>query len=217
MPFGFLDPYAELEAVRRKLPHWEQEDVTYFITFRTADSMPRAITEEWRRKRDVWLTQNHIDPSDPNWQSMLKQLPRAVQERFHKRFSKQFQRYLDAGYGECHLKRPELAKIVADSLLHFEGERYHLGDFIVMPNHVHLLVQFMTGTGLRQQCGSWRKFCATQINRKLGRRGAFWQAEPFDHIVRSWSQFRRFQLYIAENPKKANLGEGEYFYYQRPS
>jgi len=61
---------------------------------------------------------------------------------------------LDSCHGRCLLKRPELATIVADSLLHFDGQRYRIGDFIVMPNHVHLLAVFRGAEAMKEQYDS---------------------------------------------------------------
>ncbi|MCA9161286.1 MAG: hypothetical protein KDA72_23310, partial [Planctomycetales bacterium] len=58
----------------------------------------------------------------------------------------------------------------------------------------------------------WLHFTATQINRQTGERGHFWQQEPFDHLVRSPEQYEYLRGYIRDNPKKANLREGEYYY-----
>jgi type I restriction enzyme R subunit len=113
------------------------------------------------------------------------------------------------------LRRAELAKIVADSLLHFDGQRYHVSDFVVMPNHVHLLVCLLGQTEVESQCTSWKRFTATSINRQLRRQGRFWQEESFDHLVRSVEQFEAIQRYIAANPEKAGLAAGEYWLYQR--
>ncbi len=116
---------------------------------------------------------------------------------------------LDKGWGACVLSRTELSKIVADSLMHFDGDRYHMGDFVVMPNHVHLLVCLINETDILDQCYSWKKFTAGKINKALGSSGRFWQEESFDHLVRSPEQFGAIQHYIADNPK--HLHEGEYY------
>jgi len=125
--------------------------------------------------------------------------------------------HLDELHGNCPLRRPELSKIVADSLHHFNHDRYELSDFVVMPNHVHLLAAFPTVEGMLQQCESWKHFTATKINKALGRRGHFWQQDGFDHLVRSVQQFDYFRRYIAENPKKAHLKSGEYVWYSSRS
>jgi type I restriction enzyme R subunit len=124
--------------------------------------------------------------------------------------------YLDRGYGACALRNQPAAELVAGALRHFDGDRYHLGDFVVMPNHVHLLVCLLGATEIEAQCQSWKKYSAGQINRLLGRSGRFWQEESFDHLVRSPEHFERLERYIAENPAKAGLPEGEYLHWVRP-
>ena len=103
-------------------------------------------------------------------------------------------------------------RIVADALLHFDGDRYRMGDFVVMPTHVHLLAAFATAEAMKEQCDSWLHYTALQINRAIGEKGKFWQQEPFDHLVRSLEQYEYLRRYIAENPRKAGLKPGEYLY-----
>jgi REP element-mobilizing transposase RayT len=215
MAFAFFDPEQEVVVTHRRLPHWYQPGVTYFITFRTIDSLPANVMRQWNEERGDWLRRHNIDPFTSNWREALQQLPATTRNEFHNRFTDAFHRYLDAGYGACLLKRHELAQIVATSLLHFDGQRYQLGDFVVMPNHVHLLVCLIAPTGLKEQCRSWKKYTSTRINQVTGRRDHFWQGEGFDHLVRSPEQYAHFQRYIAENPRKAMLCEGEYLLYQR--
>ncbi len=91
-----------------------------------------------------------------------------------------------------------------------------MGDFVVMPNHIHMLVVFREATILLKQCGSWMRFTARKINELLGRAGVLWQDEPFDHLVRSETQLQYLRKYIADNPSKANLPEGKYLYRRSP-
>ena len=128
---------------------------------------------------------------------------------YHERFTTKWHEHLDAGHGACVLRQPELAKIVHDSLLHFDGDRYEMLDFVIMPNHVHLLACFPYKAAMLEQCESWKHFTATQINRRLGTKGRFWQQDAFDHLVRHEAQFRRLQHYIADNPAQAGLREGD--------
>jgi type I restriction enzyme R subunit len=212
-PFHLFDPEQEVCIAERTLPHWFQPGITYFITFRTNDSLPAVVLERWLEERARWLSKRGIDGED--WKRQLQQLPQSVQREFHTTFTSAFERLLDTGYGECVLKRPELAQIVARSLLHFDGDRYQMSDFVVMPNHGHFLVGLLGETRLDAQCYSWKKFTAAQINARLGRKGHFWQGESFDHAVRSPEQFAHFQNYIATNPTKASLHEGDYLLYRR--
>ena len=123
--------------------------------------------------------------STPDWLDRLAGLSEKIRKQFHEIFSQQYMENLDKGLGACVLQRPALSKIVAESLLYFNGDRYHIGDFVVMPNHVHLLVCLLGGTDLLKQCRSWKKFSAGKINKVLGKTGRFWQEESFDHLVRS--------------------------------
>ena len=215
MSFQFFDPEAEV-LVTHRLPHWEQAGATYFITFRTADSLPAKVMKGWENDRDNWLRRHKINPASESWQERLLELTTDEQREFHQTFTKRWHEMLDDCHGECVLRRAELSQIVADSFHFFDGERYSLGDFVVMPNHVHLLVMFPSVHKLQLQCRSWKKFAAGQINERLGRHGQFWQAESFDHLVRSPEQFEYFRTYIAENPVKARLQPGEYLRYRCP-
>jgi type I restriction enzyme R subunit len=105
---------------------------------------------------------------------------------------------------------------VADSLLHFDGDRYDLTDFVIMPNHVHLLAAFPDEQAMLEQCDSWKQYTATKLNRALGRKGQFWQADGFDHLVRSLDQFARLRRYVANNPHQAKLSPTEYVHFAKP-
>ena len=211
--FRFFDPDARFSVTYGDLPHWEQPGATYFITFRTADSMPRTVVERWRRERDDWLTRQSGIAADLPWHKKLKMLEDERQHQFNRLFRHKFEQQLDRGMGECPFVDAELARIIADSLTHFDGERYHLGDFIVMPNHVHVLVCLFPEFRLLKQCYSWKHYMATEVNKIRGGDGPLWQTESFDHLVREPGQFRKFQRYVGENPVKAGLSDGEFFHY----
>ena len=211
--FKFFDPNSDFQITEgSNLPHWFQPQATYFVTYRTEDSLPRHLVRQWRAKQSAWLAQHGISTSMPDWKDKLAKLPEGLRKNFHKTFSQQYMEYLDKGLGACVLKQPRLSKIVADNLLYFNGERYHLGDFVIMPNHVHLLVCLLGDTNLLKQCRSWKMFSASKINKILGRSGRFWQEESFDLLVRSPEQFYAIQQYIRKNP--IHLPNGEYFLYQ---
>ena len=96
--------------------------------------------------------------------------------------------------------------------MHFDGRRYRLGDFVVMPNHVHLLAVFPSDEAMKEQCDSWLHYSAFQIHRVIGEKGKLWQQEPFDHLVRNPEQYDYLREYIADNPEKARLRTGEFLY-----
>ena len=136
--FEFFDPHEELQIRKGKLPHWYQPGVTYFVTFRTEDSVPQDLLRTWHVRRDDWLRRHGIDPALPHWKLRLAQ-DRGSEREFHTTFSREFMEYLDRGYG-CVLRESYWAEIVANSLRSFDSQRYRLGNFVVMPNHVDLLV-----------------------------------------------------------------------------
>ncbi len=215
LPFRFFDPEEDYLVTARHLPHWAQAGTVSFITWRTWDSMPRHVIEAWLADRNAWLIRNRINPDAPDWEARVERLPRKEQLAFRNRIAARWQDHLDDCHGACVLRRPELGGIVANSLKHFDGDRYTLCDFVVMPNHVHLLVVFPDSEAMVKQCYSWKHFTGVQLNRALDRRGAFWETDSFDHLVRSVEQFEYLRQYVAENPKRARLGPGEYIHFSR--
>jgi putative transposase len=206
-----FDPKADLDVYENCRPHWSQAGAVVFITFRTHDSIPSEVLERWEREKQQWLRVRGLNTRQ-HWSVVLPTLQEQDQVDFQKQFNRCREDFLDTCHGACELKRPAVAKIVADSLMHFDGVRYRMGDFVVMPNHVHLLAVFPTAAALKDQCTSWLHYTATQINRLLVSRGKFWQQEPFDHLVRSPEQYEYLRQYIADNPSKANLLLGEFLY-----
>lgn len=168
-------------------------------------------------ERNVWLRKHGINPSAPDWQVQTARLGPAMECVLRRILSERWNDHLDDCHGACVLRRPELSQVVADSLLHFDGDRYALADFVVMPNHVHMLAAFQDSDGMLKQCESWKHFTATRINRVLCVRGRFWMQDGFDHLVRSQEQFQYLRDYIANNPNKAKLRSGEYRLYSSRS
>ena len=210
-----FDPNEDISVIERQLPHWGQSGTICFITFRTHDSMPRSVVENWRRDRMLWLRRHNVDPTGSNWQSVFEKLDAISQKEFHEIFSRRWQQELDKCHGPCVLRRRELAEIVAKSLEHFDGERYELTDYVVMPNHVHVMAAFVNEKGMLDQCESWKHYTATRINRRLNCKGRFWQQDGFDHLVRSVEQFEYLRKYIRDNPVKAGLRGEEYVHYSK--
>lgn len=206
-----FDPKGEFQIRELCRPHWSQAGAVVFITFRTHDSIPRKVVERWEREKQQWLSSRGWN-ADDGWSSILPQLTEPQRAEFQKHFDRCRETFLDTCHGRCLLRQPELARIVADSLLHFDGQRYRMGDFVVMPNHVHLLAAFATADAMKEQCDSWLHYTAYRINEAIGEKGEFWQQEPFDHLVRSAEQYEYLRQYIADNPLKAGLKHGEYSY-----
>jgi putative transposase len=212
MSFEFFDPQDGVAIHQGNLPHWYQPGVTYFITFRTEDFVPQPLLSSWHRRRNEWLHFHGIDPLKKDWHNRVAQSEKLHGE-YQATFTREFMDYLDRSYGECVLRERKAAELVANSLHFFDGSRYTLGDFVIVPNHVHVLVCLLNGTNMERQCRSWKTYSANEINALLGRTGRFWQEESFDHLVRSTDQFERLQWYIAANPHKANLKSGDYLHW----
>lgn len=212
---GIFDPKQDFSVVERRLPHWTQAGAVCFITWRTWDSLPVYVIEAWLAERSDWLRRHHIDPAAVDWQSQLERLPVELVAEFRQLLSDRWNDQLDACHGACVLRRPDLSSEVAASLRHFDGDRYELTDFVVMPNHVHLLAAFPTEEAMLDQCESWKHYTARQINRVLKRKGRFWQQDGFDHLVRSPEQFEALRKYIAENPCRARLAQGEFVHFSK--
>jgi putative transposase len=216
LPVRVFDAEDDLQIVDRRLPHWSQAGTISFIAWRTDDSMPTVVLKQWHSERAEWLNRHGVDPHNPNWREQLEKLPPEQAREFFVTFWNRWHDELDAAHGKCVLRQAVLAGLVAKSLRHFDGGRYSLFDYVVMPNHVHLLVAFPDEKSMLAQCESWKHFTATQINRHLQQKGRFWQEDAFDHLLRSERQFEYLRRYIQNNPNKAGLREGEYVHYSKP-
>ena len=186
---NFFDPEADFQVYRRNLPHRRQAGVTYFVTFHLADSLPAQKLAALEEQRKLWLAFN----PPPHHERQI--------EEYHRNFSTRIHEWLDAGHGGCVLARPKIYRLVESVLIFFHGQRYALGEYIVMPNHVHALVRPLDDHRLDGILHSWKSFSANQINKMSGSRGRVWHPESFDHIVRSAAQLERFEQYIRDNPK----------------
>ncbi len=189
---GYFTPFLPLDITNRHLPHWEQENVTYFITFRLADSLPKPKLVLWKREREQWL-KTHEQP-----------YPEKEQEEYSELFSKRINQWLDAGTGSCLLAEKENADIVEAALQHFDTKRYKLGSYVIMANHVHALISPNIGNELAEILHSWKSFTANEINKRTENKGAFWQDESYDHIVRSPEQLAFYTNYIQKNVEQSN-------------
>ncbi|HBC87816.1 MAG TPA: restriction endonuclease, partial [Lentisphaeria bacterium] len=150
------------------------------------------------KQREGWLLLN----PEPWNEIQLKEYSRL--------FSEKIDKWLDAGSGSCMLANPSLSEIVERALLHFDGERYVVDDYVIMPNHVHLLISPSGKHDLDKILHSLKSFTSHEINRKLNRTGTLWMDESYDHIVRSLEQLEFYRNYIRENPAKAHLSIGKY-------
>jgi len=160
---------------RGYLPHFDAGAVVQTVTFRLADSVPRALFE-----KAAVVASNDKD-------------------RFFL-----FEKHMDRGLGDCLPSNPEIAEIVRDALAHFDGERYRLLAWAIMPNHVHVLVEQIAGYRLGDILQSW-KFSAHAINAARGTTGRIWSPDYFDRFIRDAMHYANAKYYIEPNPVKAKL------------
>jgi putative transposase len=116
-------------------------------------------------------------------------------------------RLLDsASTGPLHLRRPEIAKMVVETIYYHDQtlKHYQLHNFVVMANHVHLLITPRVPVSKLLQ--SLKRFTAREGNRILGVTGQpFWQDESYDRLVRDAIEFERIANYIETNPVSAGV------------
>ncbi|MBJ7258589.1 MAG: transposase [Chthoniobacterales bacterium] len=155
----FFHIFAETHVSAANLPHWRQDGVLYFVTFRLADPLPAEKIHSMRLERETWL-RSHPQPLTPE------------QEKEHgELFGSRAHHWLDSGHGDCLLAKPGVRHIVEGALCHFDGERCELGCFVVAANHVHALVRPLIGHELSDILQAWKSYTARKINTAPGRGG----------------------------------------------
>ena len=171
-------------------PHLDHPEAVQSVGFRLSDSVPAALLKRWRGERDE--TSEDETPSAPSNRLRAARLARRIS------------RYEDAGYGACHLRRPEIAALVQSTLLHDDGDLYRLVEWCVMPNHVHVLVEPL-GSRLPDIVQCWKSVTARRANRLLGRAGPFWMRDYYDRYIRDSRHLHMARRYILMNPVAAGL------------
>jgi len=186
---------------RGRLPHWEKDNATYFVTFRLADSLPRRVLDRFTSERAsiMQLAGQQSRELTPSEQQHLKRLS-----------SVRIEQYLDSGAGSCSLRLAQIAVSVAETLLLFDEKKYRLFAWCVMPNHVHAIVRVFPTYTLAEVLHSWKSYTAKEANRILSTHGTFWQREYYDHLLRDDAEFERAVKYVVENPVKAGLNDWEW-------
>ena len=175
-------------TTRRRLPHWKKDGAIYWITFRLADAIPRDKHRAFKAARKLWL-KGHPEPwTDAEW------------KEYNRRFDDKIESWLDVGMGSRALVRVDAREAVKNCLLRFNGERHRLHAAVIMPTHVHLLMEPLEGHDLSRILQGIKGASAREINELAGVTGTFWLDESYDHVVRSEKQYWRFVRYIVEKP-----------------
>ncbi len=194
--FRPFDRDASYRQTWRDLPHRHQAGATVYVTFRLADSLPKERIQQWHRDLQTFLAQNPKPWNEATWMT------------YRRRFPEQLEAWLDEAHGACVLGNPAIAQIVEGALHYFDGDRYILDAWVIMPNHVHVLIKPLEGHTLDSILHSWKSFTAKEINAALGTSGQLWDHESFDHLLRSAEQLDRVRRYITSNPEKAGIRSG---------
>lgn len=181
---------------RDHLPHLKKEGASYFVTFRLAGTLPATVLQRCKQEREQILQHALAAKRPLTWQE---------QEELLRWYSARVDAYLDAGHGDCFLCQPEIAKLVADALKFFDSRRYELRAWVVMPNHVHVVVWPRPPETLSRVLHSWKSFTSKEANKVLGRTGQFWQGESYDHCIRDDDDHARCVAYTINNPVSARL------------
>lgn len=193
----FFNPKGDIEKTEHKLPHWQQDEVPVFVTFRLADSLPQEVLAAWQRERERFLLNNPLP-----WDEITEAC-------YHGLFSDKLDEALDAGHGSCALRDQQMAKIVQERLHHFDDQRYCLQSYAIMPNHVHVLFSLKEEEALPAIIQGWKGVSSRLIHKAgLSTLNPFWQPDYFDRLIRSPEHFDTVRAYIRDNPIKASLKTG---------
>jgi putative transposase len=201
-PPKFLDPFEETRVTEDRLPHWQQDGATYFITFRQYDSLPISFKRRWDMEKAIWL-RNNPEP----W-------PETARQEYHTLFSWRLEQILDNGHGSCAMRDPHRRRIVEDCLMFRNTTEYYIYGYVIMPNHAHILASILPGFGIGDVLGDWKGITSHRLNKSLGRSGTFWLEDYRDRMIRDLEHFVRCVRYIRKNPRKAGLMIGEFSLYE---
>ena len=187
----FISDNRPIHKTKRALPHWTQDQATYAVTFRLRDSIPQSIMDTYLAEKKQWrhLEQLALAKGD-------EPLADEARKRHAECYEATIEKSLDEGHGPEFLRQPAIAEMVSNALMHFDGDRYDLLTWCVMPNHVHALIRPLGKHTVASILHSWKGFTAKEGNRILGATGGFWQQESYDHLIRGMADFGNQRAYI---------------------
>ncbi len=201
-----------IEFFKRKLPHYHARNATYFITFRLAGSLPVAA---WIKLREEYELEQRLLANQFHGEALHEE-----RYKSQKRYFARFDALLDSAQaGPRWLAEPQIADIVARQIHVLHPKEYCLYAYCIMCNHVHLLIDQQDipepprppngkhYTALSRAMRSLKGISGYNCVQALGCKGAFWQHESYDHIVRNEKEFERILNYIVNNPVKAGLAQ----------
>ena len=171
---------------RGYLPHCDEIGLIQNITFRLSDSIPVKILAQW-------CIELKIIPG------VLSYDPRKIELR------RRIEKYEDACYGDCWLRYPQVAEIMQNALFFFDGERYRLLEWCIMPNHVHALILPVNGHLPADIVHSWKSYTGHAVKKLINLTKPFWMSEYHDRFIRNERHLEIVRNYILQNPAAARL------------
>jgi len=162
---------------RGYLPHFDAPGVTQLLTINLVDAFPVTRHAEW--------------------EPILRLADKSARRR-------QLEAWLDRGHGECWLGKPKVAELVESTLLADHRRIYELRAWVIMPNHIHLVVDVWR-TPLSVLVKQWKGATSRQANGALGRSGQFWQEDYWDTLIRDADQLGKAVRYVENNPTEAKM------------
>ena len=183
----YYNPASETQIHGEKLPHWQQNEVIQFVTFRLGDSMPSSKLNKWKQELKIWKSQNP-EPWTPE-----------IEKEYHQRFTWKLEAWLDEGFGTCLFKKAENREILEETLMHDHSTKVNHHSWAIMPNHIHLL--FTPLAPLEKLMQSWKGISSRRIGT-----GPIWQRNYRDTLIRDATHFANAVRYIRKNPAKLTQG-----------
>ena len=198
----FLDKLSEIKIRKGKnLPHWDQDGKIQYVTFRLGDTLPQ------RKIKELELMISQFESLHPKPWSL------ATKKEFRRIVSDSIEKLMHKGYGSCILKDSRVRNVLSEAIFYKDDIDYFIYAFVIMPNHVHMLIQPFPGLELKDILYSIKKFSAYRINRLLNRYGKLWHNEAYDHIVRDYDEFKHCYNYIINNPDGLPDSDYTLYYY----
>ena len=200
---------------RGYLPHFDSPRTLQHITYHLADSISQAAIQ--RLHSEIAFLPDQAGRSGER-RSRHERGGCSGERRSQERSQcdsdaerrKRLEAWIDSGHGSCALRDPFAAGIVQASFLNFDAQRYRLLAWVVMPNHVHVLVEPINGWTVAKIVATWKKFTGRLINEHLTAERQkplhpLWHREYWDRFMRDERHFEQTRAYIHNNPVKAGL------------
>lgn len=206
---------------RRRLPHWQPVAGAIFLTWRLYGSLPREALDRLQAERESLDRQPQRADETPRDRALRHQKGL---------FGLADELLAQDTAGPKWLGKEPIARLMVDALFYHHRRLYILLAFVVMPNHVHVLLIPMeqrptegpdvasslnSGAGLpampvplRQITHSLKSYVAHEPSRRLARPPRpFWQDESYDHWVRSEAELGRVVTYVESDPVRSGLAD----------